>query len=101
MSKRPSLADSMKAVQHVPARSAKPAPPSAPVIVAVAPVVAPAEQGEAKRYIANTRVGMKRITAVVEPQEHRKLKRLAVDTGESIEELMREALADLFMKRGV
>jgi hypothetical protein len=42
--------------------------------------------------------GLKRITVAVDPDEHKKLKRLAVDAGRSIEDLMREALADLFAK---
>jgi hypothetical protein len=57
-------------------------------------------EGEAKRYFAATREGMKRITVAVAPEEHKKLKRLAVDVGRSIEDLMREALADLFIKHG-
>jgi hypothetical protein len=55
-------------------------------------------EGEGKRYFAATREGMKRITVAVAPEEHKKLKRLAVDAGRSIEDLMREALADLFAK---
>ena len=88
--KRPSLAERMKLVQQAPMPVA-----AAPV---PAPVSVPEQQGEGRRYFANTRVGMKRVTAVVAPEEHRRLKRLSADTGCSIEELMREALADLFAK---
>ncbi|MDD3443864.1 MAG: ribbon-helix-helix protein, CopG family [Zavarzinia sp.] len=94
MSKRPSLADTMKAVA-----AQKAAPPAATFS-------APPErqtsavggEGEGRRYFAATREGMKRITVAVAPEEHKKLKRLAVDAGRSIEDLMREALADLFAK---
>lgn len=94
MSKRPSLADTMKAVA-----AQKAAPPvGSPTLQ---PERKPREvdgDGEGKRYFAATREGMKRITVAVAPDEHKKLKRLAVDAGRSIEDLMREALADLFAK---
>lgn len=38
---------------------------------------------------------MKRLTVVVEPEEHRRVKRLSADTDRSIESLMREALSNL------
>lgn len=90
MGKRPSLAESMKSVQQ----------PTRPVIVPPAATATRADdtEGEGRRYHAATREGMKRITAPVAPEEHRRLKRLSVDTGRSIEELMREALSDLFAK---
>lgn len=44
------------------------------------------------------RIGMKRLTVVVEPEEHRRVKRLSADTDRSIEDLMREALGDLLSK---
>jgi Ribbon-helix-helix protein, copG family len=83
MTRRPSLAESMKSVQN-----AAPAPLRA----------APERAGEGKPYFAATREGLKRITVSVDPDEHKKLKRLAVDADRSIEDLMREALADLFAK---
>jgi len=94
MSKRPSLAESMKAVS---AQSVSPEPEVifAPKAMANAPVI---NQAEKRPYYASTRVGMKRLTVVVEPEEHRRVKRLSVDTDRSIEDLMREALADLLRK---
>lgn len=86
MSKRPSLAETMRAVQK----------PAAAPIATECP--APERAGEGKRYFAATREGMKRVTVVVAPDEHKKLKRLAVDADRSIEDLMREALGDLFTK---
>jgi hypothetical protein len=64
MSKRPSLAESMRSI-------------------------APAAAGEPKPYFAATRAGKKRITVLVEPAEHKRLKHLAVDAERSIEDLMR------------
>ena len=90
MSKRPSLAESMKAV------GAQTPPPAAPIVEAT-PMPAP-DRAEGKRYHAATRAGMKRVTVVVEPEEHRRVKRLSADTDRSIEDLMREALADLLAK---
>ena len=90
MSKRPSLAASMKAV------GAQTKPPVAPIAES-APAPTP-DRAEGKRYHAATRAGMKRVTVVVEPEEHRRVKRLSADTDRSIEDLMREALADLLAK---
>lgn len=87
MSKRPSLAESMKAVGAQ----------ASPIAEAVAvPVMAAPPEG--KRYHAATRAGMKRLTVVVEPEDHRRVKRLSADTDRSIEDLMREALADLLSR---
>ena len=90
MSKRPSLAESMKAV------GAQTPPPAAPIVEAT-PTPAP-DRAEGKRYHAATRAGMKRLTVVVEPEDHRRVKRLSADTDRSIEDLMREALAGLLQK---
>ncbi|WP_232831712.1 ribbon-helix-helix domain-containing protein [Pseudogemmobacter bohemicus] len=90
MSKRPSLAESMKAVR----------PASAPAAPIVEPATQPERPPEGKRYYAATRAGMKRLTVVVEPEDHRRVKRLSADTDRSIEDLMREALADLLDKHG-
>lgn len=72
---------------------ASPAVPIAETVVL--PVVA---SPEGKRYHAATRVGMKRLTAVVDPGDHRRFKRLSADTDRSIEDLMREAIAELLAK---
>ena len=84
MSKRPSLADTMKAVAAQKAASPL-LPYSSPLEHKVG---ASDSEGEGKRYFAATREGMKRITVAVAPEEHKKLKRLAVDVGRSIEDLM-------------
>lgn len=90
MSKRPSLAESMKAV------GAQTLTLAAPIVESThAPVQ---DRAEGKRYHAATRAGMKRVTVVVEPEDHRRVKRLSADTDRSIEDLMREALADLLAK---
>lgn len=60
------------------------------------------EQTEDKerRFFAATRHGKKPVTVFLEAEDHRRLKRLAVDTGDTMQELMAEAIADLFSKRG-
>ncbi|WP_333718232.1 ribbon-helix-helix domain-containing protein [Agrobacterium tumefaciens] len=96
MSKRPSLAESMKAV------GARPTPDVAPVTVPQVATVTlspvEAERPASSGYRAKTREGMKRLTVVVDPAEHRRVKRLSADIDRSIEDLMREALADLLQK---
>jgi len=103
MSRRPSLADTMKAVA---AKSAPPPAPIAPAASKAAPEPGPQQgpqqgpqESPRKAFFAATREGLKRITVAVAPEEHKRLKRLSVDEGRSIEDLMREALADLFSKR--
>lgn len=51
-------------------------------------------------YRAATRQGKKMIAAPVDPAAHRQLKMLAAETGLKSEELIREALRDLFTKHG-
>jgi hypothetical protein len=72
MTRRPSLAEQMKPFENA----------------------APAR----RPYVAVTCEGLKCITVAVNPEEHKKLKRLAIDAGRSIKDLMRGALADLFAK---
>jgi hypothetical protein len=74
--------------------------------------VAQGEQPEAARelperaepppraYRAATREGKKMIAAPVDPAAHRQLKMLAAETGRKGEDLIREALRDLFTKHG-
>lgn len=96
MAKRPSLTESMKAVQRAPVVREEPPVPAALPAERQAKADRPAGQG----YFAATRQGMKRVTFPASPDEHRRLKRLSADTGRPIEALMREALADLFAKLG-
>jgi hypothetical protein len=58
----------------------------------------PLRVGEPKPYGAAAREGLMRIPVAVDPGEHKKLKLLAVDKGRSPEDLVREALVDLFAK---
>lgn len=83
--KRPSLAESMKAVRQTPVQVIEAKPASEPT-----PATAKAASRE----------GMKRATVLLSPDEHRRLKRLSIDTGNTIEELLHEAVTDLFQKRG-
>ena len=53
-----------------------------------------------KPYRAATREGKKMIAAPVDPAAHRQLKMLAAEKEQKAEELIREALRDLFTKYG-
>lgn len=97
MAKRPSLAESMKAAAKGPAPEPVIEAP-AQEAPASAPVAPQAGEQPASGYRAKTREGMKRLTVVVAPEEHRRIKRLSADTDRSIEALMREALASLLEK---
>ena len=86
MVKRPSLADSMRKLEPVP--------------VAPAPPAAEREAAPPKGYYAATRAGRKKVTAALEPEAHKQLKLLAVDRSQTVEDLLREAVSDLFRKYG-
>jgi len=51
-----------------------------------------------KPYFAASRAGKRRVTLIVDPSEHRRLKHLSADTDRSIEDLLREGLEDLLRK---
>lgn len=74
--KRPSLAETMRQVASQPDSSGQ-------------------EKGP---FFAATRVGKKKVTATVSPEDHKRLKRLAVDHETTTEALLGEAIADLFAK---
>lgn len=88
MTKRPSLAESMKAVRQAPVQVIE--APAAPTVFPVPP----------QPKAASTREGMKRATALLSPDEHRRLKLLSATSGDTIEELLHEAVTDLLQKRG-
>jgi hypothetical protein len=91
MTKRPSLAESMKAMATASAPpSDTPSEPPRPAIIS-APL-------EARKFRAATREGLKKVTTAVEPAQHKQLKRLAVDSDKSVEDLLREAIDDLLAK---
>jgi hypothetical protein len=49
----------------------------------------------------SSRAGRKAIYAWIEPSEHLKLKRLALDTGRSVEALVTEGVGLVFLKHGL
>ncbi len=94
MARRPSLAESMKAAAREPAVDV--ASSSVSINASEASALPEAgERGPTGGFRAKTREGMKRLTVVVPPEEHRRVKRLSADTDRTIEDLMREALAAL------
>jgi hypothetical protein len=88
MAQRKSIAGAIRQAAH----GEQPTPP-APEPEARAPA-AP------RPYRAATREGKKMIAAPIDPAAHRQLKMLAAESGRKAEELIREALRDLFTKHG-
>ena len=101
MPKKPSLAETMRqAVQGVepPVPAAIPlAPPPAVAPEAHRPEAAPPSAGA---FPAATRAGKKKVTAPLSPEDHKRLRRLALDRDATSEELLTEAIHDLFAKYG-
>ncbi|MDB5395270.1 MAG: hypothetical protein JWM91_2776 [Rhodospirillales bacterium] len=91
MTKRPSLAESMR-------QKLEPVPPARPAIVTE--VSRATEPAPAIAYHAATRAGLKKVTAALDPAVHKRLRMLAVDLEKSGEDLLREAIDDLFAKYG-
>jgi hypothetical protein len=60
----------------------------------------PSQQPAERRFKASTRQGKKMIAAPIDPAAHRQLKMLAAESGQKSEDLIREALRDLFAKYG-
>jgi hypothetical protein len=58
----------------------------------------PATAAPTKAYFAASRAGKRRVTLIVDPSDHRRLKHLSADTDRSIEDLLREGLEDLLRK---
>jgi hypothetical protein len=93
MSRRPSLAESMRQA----AQPDSPAPATA--INAKEPRKAlRAEQQAGARFHAATRVGKKKVTGNISPSKKKLLKALAVQRDTTTEALLEEAIDDLFRK---
>ena len=90
MTKRPNLAANVKAAAGEPTLA-----PVARLPAQAEPVVPP----EAKR--SASRVGRKAVYAWIDPAEHRKLKKLSLDTDRSIDALVTEAVHLLFARHGL
>ncbi len=88
MSRKPSLAAALRQVSA----------PSAPAPPAGASTTAPADSGHAAR--PPSRRGKKTIAGHFDPAVSRQLRELALNEESSVQELLREALNDLFRKRG-
>lgn len=93
MSKRPSLAETMRQVAVTPdPQPVKAAKPRA--------VEEPAPPAAPRPYFAATRVGKKKVTVALSPAAHKQLKSLAVEHETKSEALLAEAIRDLFSKYG-
>ncbi len=87
--KRPSLTDTMKAVEG-----------ARPVRVISAEVAEHSAVAGEGRATPTFREGKKRVMTPLSVEDHRRLKRLSADTGETMEELMVQAVMDFLTKRG-
>jgi hypothetical protein len=85
MSKRSSLSE---ALRHASGRAE---PPKPPAVVAVP---------EPKARRVPSRRGKKTIAGFFDPAASRQLRQLALDEGSNVQDLLREAINDLFEKRG-
>ncbi len=95
MSKRPSLAETMR-------QAVAPAPSPPPVAPEI-PKAAPTGESILARpagFYAATRAGKKKVTAALDPPAHKQLKGLAVEMETTTEALLIEAIRDLLAKHG-
>ena len=61
---------------------------------------APAPQPETQAHRPPSRRGLKALTVWVDPAIHQQLRMMALEQGRSAEDMLREAVADLFQKHG-
>ena len=90
MTKRPSLASSMKAL----AEDTRPDPVAIIARAKEPPPPFPKEKGKG----AATRVGMKKLLTPIEPEKHKRLKMLAVRQDTTLEAVTRAALDEYLSK---
>jgi hypothetical protein len=96
MSKRPSLAETMRLAATAPEPMAAPAAS----VPSALPQTSPATPGPERRFHAATRVGKKKVTATLTPADHKRLRHLALERDVTTEALLAEAIGDLFAKYG-
>lgn len=97
--KRPSLAESMRAVAETP--TSVPSTPPSPIVPASSTGKQAKDVAERpKGFYAATRAGKKKATATLSTEAHRQLKLLALDHG-GVEAVLTEAINDLFRKHGM
>ncbi len=92
-SKRPSLAETMRHAVSAPE------PVFAPPTAAAQPMPVEPPNREAGYYAA-TRQGKKKVTAALEPADHKRLRQLGLERDATNEALLTEAISDLFAKYG-
>ncbi len=61
----------------------------------------PVKQNTSQKTSGSSRIGKKLIAGHFDPDVHRQLKQLSVNADTSIQDLLAEALDDLFQKHGV
>lgn len=98
MSKRPSLAESLRSVATAPEPASVPIAPQ-PSAAPSPSTMLPTNDREQGFYAA-TRVGKKKVTAPLDPPDHKRLRQLALERDATTEILLTEAISDLFVKYG-
>ena len=98
MSKKPSLAESLRQAAQASEPPAHVAPPPA---AAPQPAPKPVAPKTATAFHAATRTGKKKVTAPLSLEDHKRLRHLALDRDATTEALLTEAINNLFVKYGV
>lgn len=99
MSKKPSLAESLRQAAQMTEPSSLPV--AAPILVVAGAVPKKLASKPAATFHAATRAGKKKVTAPLAPEDHKRLRRLALDRDATTEALLVEAINDLFAKYGL
>lgn len=102
MSKRPNLAAALHDAGARPALGQS-TPPATIAEVTTLPAHQQEPPAPAERRVTvrpPSREGLRAVTVYVKPEVHKQLRMLGIDTGDSVQELMIQALNDLFHKHG-
>lgn len=92
-SKRPSLAETMRHAVSAPE-------PALAAPAAAGQSRSPEPSSSEAGYYAATRQGKKKVTAALEPADHKRLRQLGLERDATNEALLIEAISDLFAKYG-
>lgn len=100
MTKRPNLASALHEAGARPAQvPSHPSAASADAPAGLALQSAPSEARKAGK--APTREGLRAVTFYIKPEAHKQLRLLSVDAGSSAQDLLTDAMNELFRKHGL
>lgn len=101
MTKRPNLASALHEAGARPAQVPSHHPSAASADAPAGPALHSAPSEVRKAGKAPTREGLRAVTFYIKPEAHKQLRLLSVDAGSSAQDLLTDAMNELFRKHGL